>query len=165
MGRGNGGGGGRRGAPPPSPAQAQEMAQAHAELRAMAAITAKVVRGFAPHITVEQSIELAEQAILEGQQLAPMLDDAVPGSPGLAMAPRWGYSVKNMMSVEQTEGRVIAPKQLDENSSMEDVVRHAQTLALATSIVGRAVLRAWGYKLEFFQAKPAKEGKILLPGD
>lgn len=131
----------------------------------MAALTAQVVAGFAPHLTPEQAVALAEQAILEGAALAPVLDDAAPGSEGLAKNPYWGYRVTRV--ADGTQGTVFAPKQLSGASTPEEVVHCVNTAALATSIVGRAVLRAWGYQLEFFQSKaPApKPGTVLLPGD
>jgi len=131
----------------------------------MAQLTAQVLLGFAPHLSGEEAVMLAEQAILEGAQLAPVLDDAAPGSEGLRANPRWGFKIVRVS--DGAEGVVVAPKQLTPESSLAEVAHCVNTIALATSIVARATLRAWGYRLDFFQtaSDPAAPKKILLPGD
>ena len=148
------------GKPPPQQPQMDEVAAR--ELAHMAAMTAQVLRGFAPHLTDEQALMLSQQAIIEGNALAPVLEHAVPGTEEFEKHPRWGIRVTRV--VDNMTGVIVAPKQITAETPMDQVMHSVNVIALATSVVGRALLRAWGYKLDFFQTGP-EQPTILQPGD
>lgn len=163
---GNGGG-------EPEQLTPEQQAQLDAELEQMLRVTAGIVRALAPHLSEEQSLALASQAMNEAPQIAPAIDDAVPTSKAAETHPWWGFRLwiaphkdaSGKTVPPQEVGRVHGPKAITPQTPPHEVIANIHVLALATAPIARAVLRAHGYSIDFFSGKaPPEKGRILLPG-
>jgi hypothetical protein len=151
---------------PPAPGSDDALVQE--EFARMISGIAEVVHALAPHLNAEQAGQLTMQAVTEASNISHAIDDSVPGSEAASKHPGWGFQIllppKKKGDPPQVVGIVHAPKDV-RGTQPHEVVAHATVLAIATSPLARAVLRAHGYAIAFFQG-PRKEqqGRIVLPG-
>jgi hypothetical protein len=129
------------------------------EMAAAAQMLGAMLRSFAPHITEEQAFVVAVNAISHGEQLSAVISDAADPQSRVAH-PIWGYKLTDGSG---NEGVVQCPKDVRQAQSLQEVMHHAMVIALVTSPPARAVLAAYGYQLEFFQAARKEESQIILP--
>ena len=126
----------------------------------MVAVIVDVVLAFAPHVTPEIASSIATQVLMEQQGCAKVIEDALPAAPNATKFPLWGFRV---VTADNKSGLVKAPKALH-GVTLADVIQSISVFALATSPPARAILYAYGYRLEFMQAPAPAEQKIILPG-
>lgn len=127
----------------------------------MTDVIVDVVQAFAPHITPEMASTIAAQTLLEQQALAKVIEDALPAAQNAKAYPVWGFRL--LSPADGKSGLVKAPKTLH-GVALGEVIQSISVFALLTSPPARAVLYAYGYRLEFVQAPAPAEQKIILPG-
>jgi biotin carboxyl carrier protein len=152
----------------------EEQKMLEEELSRMIGVMASIIRGLAPHLTEQQAWQLAAQAHAEAQAIAPAIEHAAPQSKEAHDHPYWGFRVHiaphkdhktGQMVAPQLVGTVYAPKVVTPQTLPHEVVANVQVLSIATSPIGRAVLRAHGYAIDFYQGPaPKDKSLILMPG-
>ena len=121
-------------------------------VRAAAQTMAHILSGFAPHLSPEQALGLMQQVLMQQDGLMPVLQDAVENR---KMHPLWGYRLFRRSPDGKREelAGVAVPKDAREAArrGLDQLVHHANVLAMVTSPTSRALLAAYGLELEFFQ--------------
>lgn len=116
------------------------------------------IRLSAPHLTDEQAEFLARVVIAEQEKLQPFLETMIPGSELQQKYGDWGIQLEGP---DGGVGAIRGPKQAGESKHASAVLEHTQVLAVVTSPLVRGVLRAFGFKYHFIQAKSGSSQLII----
>jgi hypothetical protein len=140
--------------PTPPPQDIPEEA-AHAAV----SMVGSLIAAFARDIPDESVLQIAAGEVGQQAQLGVVLTDAVDDATRAAN-PVFGFRVRNLRDNEIV-AVVECPKDLSKAKSLNELKHGVDVIAYSTSPAARAVLRAYGFSVEFFQKKD--EPKIVLP--
>lgn len=123
----------------------------------MAMQVAAMVQAFAPHLSQEDAFKVALMSVQTQSQLGQVLEDAVDPAKR-ATHPLWGVKV---ISIDGRggEGVIKAPKDAaealrrDAGKPPATLLHHTTILTMSSNPLSRALLLAYGFRTEFFQAK------------
>lgn len=130
------------------------------EVIAMVQVVASVVKLLIPTCADEIAIQCAQMSVVETGPLGEILED-LQGQNAIDN-PGWGLKLNHQALGEQ--GVLISgPKNMHPGSvDLNSALRTVQVLAITTSPMARAVLRALGFQLNFVQIKGGSS--LILPG-
>lgn len=116
------------------------------------------IRLSAPHLTDEQAEHIAKHVIVEQEKLQEFLERMIPGSPAQLAHPDWGVQI---FGPDGGEGIFRGPKHPGGCDYPQAPLEHVQVLSLVTSPLARGVLRAFGFKYHFVEAK-SRDTKLII---
>ena len=126
---------------------------------AEADIVLRFVAGAVQHLTGctdEVAVKSAERALVEAEQLNPVIEDA--GGAGADRHPRWGIAI----NTGEGEGKLLASKP-PKATTKEESIQALVVLGIVTSPIARAAAYAQGFQIAFFQAAGEQpKSKIIL---
>lgn len=149
-GRDNKGSGGA--SAPPGPGPSLEDAE---EMTLMMFVNS--IAAFARHLPEHKVVELAGIMLREQAQLNGFLSDAVDPEK-IKLNPVWGIKV---IGSDGAIGQVLGPK-LPPSNDLQEITKHVMALALVTSPLPRAILRAYGCNYEFVQGSDPDKSNIIV---
>lgn len=125
----------------------------------MIQLVASVVKLLIPTVKDEIAITVAQMAVAEVGPLGQILED-LQGQNALDN-PHWGVNLKHRSLGDQNI-LISGPKNMHPGTvNLNDALRSVQVLAISTSPMARALLRALGFNLNFVQIKGEKSNLIL----
>jgi len=119
----------------------------------------RFVAGAVQHLTGctdEVAIQSAQRALVEAEQLNPVIEDA--GGAGADKHERWGVIV----NTGEGEGKLVAYKP-SKASTHEERIQALIVLGFVTSPIVRAAAYAQGFQIAFFQAAAEKKSNLIIP--
>ena len=120
---------------------------------AQAAISmiAGIIQAFVSEMPEEAVIQVAAGELGQQETLGVVLGDAVDPAKRQSH-PFFGFRIRDLRR-DEIIAEVKAPKDLAQAKSLNELKHGVDVIAYATSPVARALLRAHGFSVEFFQAK------------
>ncbi len=120
---------------------------------------AGLISAFAPKTPEQAVVQIAMGELGQQQELGAVLSDAVDPQKRVAHS-LFGFKIRSLTTGEIVAG-VEAPKDIATCRDLNELKHAVDVIAFATSPAARAVMRAYGYSIEFFQKKP--ESTIVAP--
>lgn len=143
------------GASPPTAPELDEAAQAAISM------VGSLVQGFAKDLPDEAVVQIAAGELSQQGGLGAVLTDAVEASARQAH-PAFGFRIRNLRDNEIV-ATVAAPKDLAKSKDLNQLKHGVDVIAYATSPAARAIMRSFGFAIEFFQG-PLEDGpRVIRP--
>jgi hypothetical protein len=120
-----------------------------------------LIAGFARDMAENDVLQIAAGELSQQAQLGVVLTDALDDEKRAAN-PRFGFRIRDLRKNEII-AEIQAPKDLSKATSLNELKHGVDVIAYATSPAARAVLRAYGFSVEFFQKKATASSKVVLP--
>lgn len=143
------------------PAGAPSLTQEQAQLLAQAMVPQ--LKAFAPHLTDEQALGLAFNAVAETTHLEQVVTDALDQARRLEN-PGWGFVVKAPPGAPGglTEGVIVVAKRFADCRDLNESLHFITIIATLTSPLARSLLRAFGYDYHYVQSRNLPEKQKLI---
>lgn len=129
--------------------------------QAAISLIASLVKAFRPEVPDEAVLAIAGGEIAQQQGLGVVLSDAVDDAKRESK-PIFGLHLRNL-DTDEIVATLEAPKDLRQVKSLNELKHGIDVIALSTSPAARAVLRGFGFGIEFFQKKEKEPSRIVMP--